>query len=61
MAPRDSGMCWKQFMMCLEEIQFAVGVHSHPMHDPGPEELRCPVRACVCKGAGVLPCLLGCC
>ena len=22
MAPRDSGMCWKQFMMCLEEIQF---------------------------------------
>ena len=35
MAPRDSGMCWKQFMMCLEEIQFAVGVHSPPMHDPG--------------------------
>ena len=35
MAPRDSGMCWKQFMMCLEEIQFLAGVHSPPMHDPG--------------------------
>ena len=35
MAPRDSGMCWKQFMMCLEEIQFVAGVHSPPMHDPG--------------------------
>ena len=34
MAPRDSGMCWKQFMMCLEEIQFVAGVHSPPMHDP---------------------------
>ena len=35
MAPRDSGMCWKQFMMCLEDIQFVAGVHSPPMHDPG--------------------------
>ena len=35
MAPRDSGRCWKQFMMCLEEIQFVAGVHSPPMHDPG--------------------------
>ena len=44
MAPRDSGMCWKQFMMCLEEIQFAAGVHSPPMHDPGLEEFQRPVR-----------------
>ena len=47
MAPRDSGMCWKQFMMCLEEIQFVAGVHSPPMHDPGLEEFQRPVRACV--------------
>jgi hypothetical protein len=25
MAPRDSGMCWEQFMMCLEEIRRAAG------------------------------------
>ena len=47
MAPRDSGMCWKQFMMCLEEIQFVAGVHSPPMHDthscsPGSESLASP-------------------
>ena len=58
MAPRDSGMCWKQFMMCLEEIQFVAGVHSPPMHDPGLEEFQRPVRVCECKGASVLPCLL---
>jgi len=61
MAPRDSGMCWKQFMMCLEEIQFVAGVHSPPMHDPGLEEFQRPVRVCECKGASVLPCLLSCC
>ena len=56
MAPRDSGMRWKQFMMCLEQIQFVVGVHSPPMHDPGLEEFQRPVRVCECKGASVLPC-----
>ena len=61
MAPRDSGMCWKQFMMCLEEIQFVAGVHSPPMHDPGLEEFQRPVRVCECKGASVLPYLLSCC
>jgi len=28
MAPRDSGMCWKQFMMCLEEVWF----DRHPLN-----------------------------
>ena len=54
MAPRDSGMRWKQFMMCLEEIQFVVGVHSPPMHDPGLEEFQRPVGVCMCKGAHTL-------
>ena len=27
MAPRDSGMCWKQFMMCLEEVWFVAMIH----------------------------------
>ena len=40
MAPRDSGMCWKQFMMCLEEVWFVAMIHLRffnltPMHDPG--------------------------
>ena len=37
MAPRDSGMCWKQFMMCLEEVWFVAMIHLRffnltPMH-----------------------------
>ena len=60
-APHDSGICWKQFMMRLEDTWFVVAFHSTPMHDPGLEELQSPVRVCVCKGASVLPCLLGCC
>ena len=31
MAPRDSGMCWKQFMMCLEATWFVAEFHSTPM------------------------------
>ena len=39
-APRDSGLCWKQLMMCLEEIRFVVVIHLRffnltPMHGPG--------------------------
>ncbi len=39
MAPRDSGMCWKQFMMCLEEDWFVAMIHLRfsnliPRHDP---------------------------
>ena len=48
MAPRDSGMCWKQFMMCLEEIQFVAGVHSPPMHDPGRRRNSRPCEFCRC-------------
>ena len=33
-APHDSGMCWKQFMMCLEDTWFVAAFHSTPMHDP---------------------------
>ena len=36
-APHDSGMCWKQFMMCLEETWFVAAFHSTPMHDLGAE------------------------
>ena len=32
MAPRDSGMRWKQFMMCLEEIQFVVGCRAKRLY-----------------------------
>ena len=61
-APHDSGMCWKQFMMCLEDTWFVAAFHSTPMmHDPGLKEFQRPARVCVCKGSSVLPCLLSCC
>ena len=60
-APHDPGICWKQFMMRLEDTWFVAAFHSTPMHDQGPEELQRPVRVCVCKGASVLPSLLRCC
>ena len=53
--------CLKQFMVCLEATWFVAALHSTPMHDPGLEEFQRPVRACVCKGASALPCLLSCC
>ena len=59
-APHDPGMCWKQFMMCLEDSWFVAAFHSTPMHDPGLKEVQRPARVCVCKGASVLPCLLSC-
>ena len=46
-APHDSGMCWKQFMMYLEDAWFVAAFHSTPMHDPGPEELQRPAWECV--------------
>ena len=52
MAPRDSGMCWKQFMMCLEDIQFVAGVHSPPMHDPGRRRIS---RPCDGSASGRVP------
>ena len=60
-APHDSGMCWKQFMMCLEDTWFVAAFYSTPMHNPGLSEVQRPARVCVCKGASVLPCLLSCC
>ena len=33
MAPRDSGMCWKQFMMCLEDFSLWRGIQ-HAARDP---------------------------
>ena len=57
-APHDSGMCWKQFMMCLGDTWFVAAFHSIPMHDPGLKEFQRPARVCVCKVASVLPCLL---
>ena len=60
-APHDSGMCWKQFMMCLEDTWFVAEFHSTPMHDPGLKEFQRPARVCVCKVASALPCLLSCC
>ena len=60
-APHDPGMCWKQFMMCLEGTWFVAAFHSAPMHDPGLKEVQRPARVCVCKGASALPCLLSCC
>jgi len=67
MAPRDSGMCWKQFMMCLEEVWFVAMIHLRffnltPMHDPGRRRNSrpCdgPARA---RDASVPPFLLSCC
>ena len=60
-APHDSGMCWKQFMMCLEATWFVAAFHSTPMHDPGLEELQRPIGICVFKVASVLPYLPSCC
>ena len=60
-APHDSGMCWKQFMMRLEDTWFVAAFHSNPMHDPGLREVQRLARVCVCKGASVLLCLLSCC
>ena len=54
-------MCWKQFMMCLEDTWFVAAFHSNPRHDPGLKEVQRPARVCVCKGASVIPCLLSCC
>ena len=35
-APHDSGVCWKQFMMLLEEVLVCGGVSFHPpLHVPG--------------------------
>ena len=48
-APRDSGMCWKQFMICLEDTWLVVAFHSNPMHDPGLREVQRPARVCVCN------------
>ena len=42
-------------MMRFENIWFVAAFHSTPIHDPGSEEFKCPVRVCVCKGASVLP------
>ena len=58
MAPRDSGMCWKQFMMCLEEVWFVAMIHLRffnltPMHDPGRRRNSRPCD-CECKGAVVV-------
>ena len=44
MAPRDSGMGWEQYMMCLEEVRFVAMTHLRlfnpiPMDDPELEEL----------------------
>ena len=48
-APHDSGICWKQFTVCLGDTWFVAAFHSTPMHDPGPEEFKGPVRTCACK------------
>jgi len=32
-APHDSGMCWKQFVMCLEDTWFVAVFHSTSMHE----------------------------
>ena len=43
MAPRDSGMCLKQFVMCLEEVWFVAMIHLRffnltPMHHVSDEK-----------------------
>ena len=65
-APRDSGMCLKRFMICLEEIRFVVVVHLRffdptPMHGPGRRRYSRPCYGPACAGAaGVLPWLPSC-
>ena len=63
----SSGMCWKQFMMFLEEVWFVAMIHLRffsptPMHDPGRRRNSrpCdgPARA---RDASVPPFLLSCC
>ena len=39
-APHDPGMCWKQFMMSLEDTWFVAAFHSNPMHDHNCTALR---------------------
>ncbi len=34
-APRDSGVCWKQFVLLLEEVMVCGGVSFHPPARPG--------------------------
>ena len=55
-APRDSSVCWEQFVICLEEIRFVVVIHLRffnptPMSDPGRRRNSRPYDGPACERA----------
>jgi hypothetical protein len=61
-APHDSGVCWKQLMMLLEEVLVCGGISFHP---PCTSRVAEGIRVRVmgrhsARAASVLPYLLSC-